>query len=74
MNMEWPQVFVLIVANFAMIIPLFLWSRSESRSDSRMMLGVIDSIQKEMKDFHGRLCILEERYLQLISRKEKTDP
>lgn len=24
--------------------------------------------QKEMKDFHGRLCILEERYLQLMQR------
>lgn len=23
---------------------------------------------KEMKDFHGRLCILEERYLQMMQR------
>lgn len=23
---------------------------------------------KEMKDFHGRLCTLEERYLQLMQR------
>ncbi len=24
--------------------------------------------QAEMKDFHGRLCTLEERYLQLMER------
>jgi len=23
---------------------------------------------KEMRDFHGRLCVLEERYLQLLQR------
>lgn len=23
---------------------------------------------KEMKDFHGRLCVLEERYLQMMQR------
>lgn len=23
---------------------------------------------KEMKDFHGRLCTLEERYLQMMQR------
>ena len=23
---------------------------------------------KEMKDFHGRLCALEERYLQMMQR------
>lgn len=24
--------------------------------------------QKEMKDFHGRLCTLEERYIQLMQK------
>lgn len=29
---------------------------------------------EEMKDFHGRLCTLEERYLQMIQRiLEKRD-
>jgi hypothetical protein len=48
------------IANLTIVIPLFFWNRSESRSDVRMMLGLIDGIQKEMKDFHGRLCAIEE--------------
>jgi len=40
-----------------------------SRSDLIMINESIRSIDKEMKDFHGRLCTLEERYLQTIQRK-----
>lgn len=54
--MDWTQVLTLIASNVA----LFLWARSESRADTRMMLGMIESIQKEMKDFHDRLCVIEE--------------
>lgn len=43
------------------IVGLFLWNRSESREDIRMMMSVIDAIKDEMKDFHGRLCAIEER-------------
>lgn len=32
------------------------------------------SINKEMKDFHGRLCALEEKYIQMMERiLEKKD-
>ena len=55
--MDWTQFAILIFT----LGGLFLWNRSESRSDTRMMLGMIDAIQKEMKDFHGRLCSIEER-------------
>lgn len=55
--MDWTQVLAIVVSNMA----LFLWARAESRNDIRMMLGIIDGIQKEMKDFHGRLCSIEER-------------
>ena len=41
------------------IAGLFIWNRSESRSDMRHMLAIIDSIDKEIKDFHGRLCAIE---------------
>jgi len=27
----------------------------------RQILGMIDAIQKEIKDFHGRLCAIEEK-------------
>lgn len=50
-----------VVGNAALIIPLFLWNRAESRADQRMVMSIIDAIQKEIKDFHGRLCAIEER-------------
>lgn len=55
------DILTLILGNAALIIPLFLWNRSESRADARMMLGMIQAIQKEVQDFHGRLCAIEER-------------
>lgn len=55
--MDWYQVLTMIISNIA----LFLWIRSESRSDSRQIMDLITSIKDEMKDFHGRLCAIEER-------------
>lgn len=49
--MEWTQFIIF----FSGIAGLFFWNRSESRADSRQMLSIIQSIQTEMKDFHGRL-------------------
>jgi hypothetical protein len=49
------------IANGALIIPLWLWNRSESRADNREIIALINAIQTEMKDFHGRLCSIEER-------------
>lgn len=46
-------------------ISLFLWSRSESKEDTRRIESLVASIHsevyQEMKDFHGRLCTIEER-------------
>lgn len=55
--MDWIQFTIFIGST----IVLFFWNRSESRTDMRHMMAVIDGIQKEMKDFHGRLCAIEER-------------
>ena len=63
--MDWTQVLTLVASNVA----LFLWARSESRADTRMMLGMIESIQKEIKDFHGRLCAIEEKNKKCPKRK-----
>jgi len=58
--MDWLQVFSLFLANAGLII----WFRSESRSDWRHMDAKLDAsikaIHEEMKDFHGRLCAIEE--------------
>lgn len=64
--MDFTTVATLLLGNSALIIPLFLWSRAESRSDIRHMDAKIDAymsgirqevraIQDEMKDFHARL-------------------
>ena len=58
--MDWLQVLTLFFANAGLII----WFRAESRSDWRHMDAKLDAsikaIQEEIKDFHGRLCAIEE--------------
>lgn len=60
------------IANASLIIPLFLWNRSESRADIRHMDSKLEiyvaairedvkAVHDEMRDFHTRLCVIEER-------------
>lgn len=53
--MDWLQVLVIVFGNVAWVLPLWMWNRSESRADQRQMLSIIQGIQQEIKDFHGRL-------------------
>jgi len=66
--MDWAQVLFLFFANASLIV----WFRAESRADWRHMdnkleafkieaTAMIKAIQDEIKDFHGRLCSLEEK-------------
>lgn len=55
--MEWTQFLILI----ATIAGLFLWNRTESRTDYRHHDQILKAIQEEIKDFHGRLCAIESR-------------
>ena len=63
--MDWTQVLTILGANMA----LFLWAVRQSRTDFLHTCRIIESIQAEMKNFHGRLCSLEERI-----KTPKTDP
>lgn len=63
------QILSLIVGNMAVILPLFLWVRSEANSDRRDIMQLIKSIDLGMKDFHGRLCAIEERRLKQEEKK-----
>lgn len=38
--------------------------RQEAQNDRRAMQGVVEAIKDEIKDFHGRLCAIEERRLK----------
>lgn len=55
--MEWLEVFII-----AGITICACWAMH--RENSKMHLDAA----KEMKEFHGRLCALEERYLQMMQR------
>lgn len=63
--MDWMQTLTLIVSNIGFVTILFLWNRSESRNDYKHMEArtdaILNAIKDEMKDFHGRLCAIEER-------------
>ena len=59
--MDWIQLLTLFLANAGLVC----WFRAESRQDWRHMDAKLDAslkaIQQEMKDFHARLCVIEER-------------
>lgn len=62
--MEWIQFIVMFIG----MIGLFAWNRAEARADARHMDNKIDAIRElthaihlEVKDFHSRLCSIEER-------------
>jgi len=66
--MGWEHILALVLGNSALIIPLFLWNRSESRADIRHMDAKLEAtrelvraIYDESRDFHKRLCEIEER-------------
>lgn len=59
--MEWTQVLALILGNAAIVIPL--WLHLENKMDEQSQ-----RLEQESKDFHGRLCQIEERYMQLMQR------
>ena len=68
--MAWVQVMSLFLANAGLI----LWMRSESRADWRHLDAKTDAIRAEMrtemKDFHGRLVALEEKFLNWVMREK----
>lgn len=69
--MEWTQFIIMLIAIFG----LFIWNRSESRSDYRHMETQVNTqitaIREEMKDFHTKLYVLEEKYFQMREERSK---
>lgn len=55
--MEWTQLCLFFIGVFG----LWIWNRAENRADYRHIEALIRSIQEEIKDFHGRLCAIEEK-------------
>jgi len=55
--MDWLQVMFLFFGNMGIMVGLIGWLRAD-----------IQESRKETKEFHGRLCVLEERYLNWVMR------
>lgn len=55
--MEWLQAFMIAGST----IGACYWMHRENKEMS-------NKFTEESKDFHGRLCVLEERYLQMMQR------
>lgn len=53
--MDWLQVLALVAANAAIVVPL--WLHLETKMDNHA-----NRTEDMMRDFHGRLCAIEERY------------
>lgn len=59
--MDWTCVLGIVLGNAAWVLPMFFWIRSEANADRRAIQATLDAIKDEMKDFHARLCVIEER-------------
>lgn len=63
--MDWTQVltvFAVIATNLGTIIALYCQMDKKLDEHRRETTSILMGIQQEMKDFHGRLCSIEERY------------
>ena len=66
MSESWIQILTIIVSNLIVILTFFgitISLHNGMREDIR-------EIKKEMKDFHGRMCTLEERYINWLTREK----
>jgi hypothetical protein len=66
METSWIQVVTIVGVNLLMIlsavgITITLWIHSNKRIDT-----ILESVNKEMKDFHGRLCKIEENRNKIL--------
>lgn len=59
--MDWTTILGVIVGNLSICVPLFFWNRSEANADRREMMNLIQAMKDDMRDFHGRLCAIEEK-------------
>lgn len=62
--MEWTQiltVFAVIATNLATVLTLYCQNDKKIDEHRKETTMILMGIQAEMKDFHGRLCSIEER-------------
>ena len=78
--MDWIQVLVLFLANLALVVPLFIWNRTESRTDARHMdvklegqRQLILAVHKESSDLisaiHNEMKDFHKRLCEIEAKK-----
>jgi hypothetical protein len=69
--MDWLQVFTIAGST----IGACYWMHRESKSENKQLADEFrcdsNRFREEMKEFHGRLCTIEERYLQMMQNHLK---
>lgn len=71
--MDWTQVLTIVGANLILIlgmvgtyIALYLHTDKKIENNRKEANEILKSIADEMKDFHGRLCAIEENRKRVI--------
>ncbi len=66
--MDWAQFAIFVIVNFVFTLTLCLQNRAETGNNRREISALIKAIQDEIKDFHGRLCAIEERKIKILEK------
>lgn len=62
--MDWTQVltvFAVIATNLGTIIALYIHTDKKMDERQKETNQIIEAIRQDIRDFHGRLCAIEER-------------
>mgnify|MGYP001585291678 CR=1 FL=1 len=54
-------IFAIVAANIGTVIALYIQQDKKTEEHRKETSDILRAIQQEMKDFHGRLCAIEER-------------
>lgn len=54
-------VFAIVAANLGTILSLYMNMDKKLEANRKETNDILEAIRQEMRDFHGRLCAIEER-------------
>lgn len=63
--MDWNQTFTILISFFGLMLWIIREMKQDKISLQVSMEKIAGEITKESRDFHGRLCALEEKYKQM---------
>jgi hypothetical protein len=66
--MEWLQAFMIAGSTLGACYFMHRENLKDRKEHNKEMRDIANFSANEAKDFHGRLCTLEERYLQMMQR------